>query len=174
MDARFYQQMILWTFCLAVGLGIVSYFILIQPPAQFAKQDVAPVTSGEVRTPASDDNISTETTSLDAKNLSQAVEISLNCKTQNKSQFSAGVKLIRITADFCKSTKKSPQIIVKSTVQNLTNKFMATVFYPSPRTYTTDYISLEPGVNRIEIHHEFQDGSTEDLEFLAERLKTET
>lgn len=169
--------MIVWTATLVVLVGLISTLTLLSPPPGFAQapdetvvleQPLAP----RGREPASINSaVQFDSISLGGKENLQAVDLHIPCDGMQKTVFTQRVKQLRLKGDSClsESTSAKNSSIKKSTIQNAANGFSATVFYPSQKSFTTDYISLSNGINRIVIHHQYVNGKTEDREYIIER-----
>ena len=193
MFATAQRQMIVWTSALVLGLGVLTVHSMLLPPVSIANakakapsveplnqtKNQAPTNSDEAsRNPASllPDSPAYAAISLDEKNTAQAVDLTLPCPSQasraskqpdpnmNKT-FTAAVKQIRLSGQDC-----GPQRNIASTeILNEANGFSATVFHPDDKTFTTDYISLAPGQNRIRILQISKEGHREETTFLVNR-----
>jgi hypothetical protein len=187
------SQMIAWTSALVVGLGTLTVHSMLQPPVavEKAKTAISPPSSfasakasspdgKEVadRSPASQspDALAYAAIPLDEKNTAQAVELTLPCPTQTANSsgqsapnmsktFAAAVKQIRLSGQACGPKRN----IASVEILNEANGFSATVFHTDDKSYTTDYISLAPGQNRIRILETSKDGHHEETAFLVNR-----
>jgi hypothetical protein len=183
--------MIAWTSALVIGLGVLTISSMLQPPPAIAKAMAPPVAppkaqaqaetgepDGATRSPASQspDALAYAAIPLDEKNTAQAVDLTLPCPsasakasgrpdpTMNKT-FGAAVKQIRLTGQAC-GQKRTP---ASTEILNEANGFSATVFHPDDKSFTTDYISLAPGQNRIRILQISKEGHREETAFLVNR-----
>lgn len=102
---------------------------------------------------------------IDAKNDAGSVDVSLNCQSTERAQFVNSVAQIRLIGTTCKTN-----IDISATeIRNLSNGASATLFYPTPKTYSSDYIALTLGENKLHVSHLFKDGSREEHEYVFER-----
>ncbi len=63
-----------------------------------------------------------------------------------------------------------PSRVLKTTIVNQTNQFTATTFPDShTRSFSTDYIPLDPGTNRLRVDYLFQDGLSVTQEIVITR-----
>lgn len=163
--------MILWTATLVVLVGFISALTLLRPPPGFEEQEEL-VTHSEPlapkgREPASINSaVKFGSMSLGGKTNLQAVDLVIPCEGVQKTIFTQKVEQLRIKGDSC-FTENSQ--FKKSSIQNAANGFVATVFFPSQKSFTTDYISLANGINRIVIKHQFSNGKFEEREYIVER-----
>lgn len=166
-------KMILWTATLVVVVGLLAIFSMVRPPAGseesfFNDEPVAlAVVVPKGREPASiNQAVQLNSMSLGGKENLQAVDLTIPCDGVQKTIFTQRVKQLRIKGESCLNQKFS---LKSSDIQNAANGFNATVFFPSHSSFTTDYISLADGLNRIVIKHHYSNGKVEDREYLVER-----
>lgn len=181
------RKMILWTFGLVAALGAACVFTLLTPPA-FLPADSRGRQSNELprNAPKSISVISGQrqpaaavpahsVVSLDANDAFQAVDLSLSCKGPQYASFTSGVTQVRLSGVLCLNDgvpvggQRSVQDIESSDIRNLSNGYSATVFHLERGGFTTDYISLKPGANRIRVAHTLKDGQTESREYIIKR-----
>ena len=193
------KWMIAWTFVLVICLGAASFFALVQPPKSFstpelaarhtslAPYSVAKVLTDSKRSPAS--VASSLAGSFAASNAAslinqkdQALELDVNCSDYGpevqKKDVEAKYSHVRLTGNAClsaksasrKSKKRMEKEIVSSEIRNDSNGFTATVFYPKSNKFTTDYIGLRAGLNKIHVAHIYNDGEREEHEYILRRL----
>lgn len=168
------QRMIYWTFALVLVLGALNLIIFLQPPRTIAAHSRASHT--KVRAPASigHPDYGTPTDLLATTEFSdlvqgQATDLKLPCgeKSSNSSVLPSGIRQVRLSGISCSSTDE----IVSTEIINEANGFSATVFQPTPQTFTTDYISLAKGPNRIRILHIFKKGNRVERDYVVEVQK---
>jgi hypothetical protein len=194
LTASIQTKMILWTLVLAVGLGLLAFGSWLSPVVPLESHFGSAVSSKGLRAPASTSDNSGSSYAmlpLDQSNLIQAVDFTVSClpevglngaglkKSKSSTKASAGAKELKsISAVFAPSVKQirlsgsicTPKAeLVKSEIENESNGFSATVFVQTPRSYTSDYISLTAGPNRLRIKNVYKDGSIEDRELVIER-----
>ena len=190
--------MIAWTFVLVLCLGAASFFALVQPPQSFATPELAarhtslaPFTvaknsTDSKRSPASvASSLSGAFEAANAANLinqkDQALEIEINCGDYGpevqKKDVEAKFSHVRLTGNSCLSLKttarrnlKKQSQIISSEIRNDSNGFTSTVFYPRSNQFTTDYIGLRTGLNKIHVAHTYSDGAREEHEYILHRL----
>lgn len=171
-STRLDGKMILWTATLVVLVGLISAFTLLRPPPGFDDPKVAQVAQAEPlapkgREPASiNRNVEFDSMSLGGKDGLQAVDLKIPCEGAQRTVFTQRVEQLRLKGDSCAAENNH---IKKSSIQNAANGFIATVFFPSQKSFTTDYISLANGINRIVIKHHFTNGKVEEREYIVER-----
>jgi hypothetical protein len=168
------RKFIFLTTAVVISLGAVSVTTMLQPPKSVARLQSANLlpskvlvakTSSEDRGPAATQPATFSDAALQAKN--QAVDLPLACRGPQEAQLAPGVTLVRLTGTTC--TKKGA--IAASEVVNDANGFSATVFPLRETAFTTDYIAVVPGINRIRIVHTFKSGEREEREYLIDRTK---
>ena len=122
-----------------LGLGFAISFDMIQPPAGM---DISKGSATQIRNPAS-------VQSNDSNLAEQAVDVPTNCELGMDIVVPAFVNQVRLVGSACgpRSTFEHSEI------NNVTNGYAATVYYPTPATFTTDYISLSKDENLIHITH---------------------
>ena len=179
-------RMIIWTISLIGLLGVMLCLNMLEaPPAleselhfgmapkrgttllPFPVGKMALATNSQERSPASIPKTTTQgragassfanDTMAHDFTLQQATDIELNCqtgKTHDGVLLASSIKQIRISGSSCVRGER----IRSSEVINSANGFSATVFFPTPSTFTTDYISLHEGQNLIRITQIYSDG----------------
>lgn len=159
----------IWTLGLVIGLGVLSATFLLEPPMTLkngSHHSAASEARPNHRSPAS---IQKETfqgigsAPSGSNGRFQAVEYELPCQ-DNETSFDESVAQVRLSGAPCVSGE-----IVASEIKNLSNGFSATVFIRKPASFTTDYISLARGENKVSISHTFSNGSTETRAFVIRR-----
>jgi hypothetical protein len=168
------RKLILLTAAVVIGLGAVSLATLLQPPKTVARSQKAPHLPSKVlvanpvaekRGPAAAQAAAFSDEALQAKN--QAVDLTIACRGPQEAQLAPGVTLVRLAGTTC--TKKSA--IAASEIVNDANGVSATVFTLRETSFTTDYIAVVPGINRIRIAHTLKSGEREEREYLIDRTK---
>ena len=161
--------MIAWTTVMVTGLGSIAMAFMLQPPKPLRGTPKVPLTPAaliveDTRAPASvGENAKVAPLGLDALNQFQAVDLTLPCKGVMRTHFKNSVTQVRLIGQTCRTGRT-----VSSEILNTANSFSATVFYPTERTFTTDYITLRVGTNHIRIVHQMDKGS-EEREYIIER-----
>lgn len=74
------------------------------------------------------------------------------------------VQQLRLSGVYC-----GTQGVVGSEIKNERNGFSATVFKSSAKSFTTDYMTLTQGENRIRIRHDFEGGAHAETELVVVR-----
>jgi hypothetical protein len=163
LTASIQSKMMLWTSGLVVGLGVIIIAMMLEPMGPNLKN--GSLSQSELlRGPASVGSAPYSTLALDSTNGMQAADFKLSCTpgsagSATTATFSASIKQLRLSGDVC-----TPKVeLLKSEIQNTSNGFSATVFVSSPRSFTTDYISLMDGPNAIHIKQFYKDGTTSDF-----------
>jgi len=175
------RHMIIWTSVLVVVTGVFVVFTLLKPltpPEELAysraflrirKQALSktrrpfpvparsPVDSDQ-RVPAS------HTAGPVAWEISrEAVEVHLDCRPDSEIRLSKDAKQLRLNGSVCKRNTE----ITESEIRNESNGFSATVFKTAATSFTTDYISLQKGLNKIRILHYLKNGAREEHQLHA-------
>lgn len=164
--------MILWTLTLVLLVGFISTLTLLRPPPGFDEQQEELVVQAESlapkgREPASINSaVEFDSMSLGGKTNLQAVDLKIPCDGVQKTVFTQKVEQLRLKGDSCLTENLQ---IKRSSIQNAANGFVATVFFPSQKSFSTDYISLADGINRIVIKHQYSNGKFEEREYVVER-----
>ena len=179
--------MIIWTFVLVTGLGVVIAAWMLQPPAGesqqkhsdaylraqkkthkllvqgASRQDPISVRANEAslterRGPASSPQVPT-TGVFSAPPLKpiEAGDLTLSCEGPTFFRFAHAVAQIRLRGSLC-----APGAVISSDIINESNGFSATVFNVGPREFSTDYVALNSGENKIRVKHMLKDGSREE------------
>lgn len=178
-------KMLIWTFVAVFIGGAAVAFSVLTPPSSVAEQVAAmrekaqpqgALVESADRSPASV-QLEFSARPID-NNGQQALDFTLPCEGTPK--FSKNVVQVRLSGELCgtnhtaksgkKASAKSPKREIASTeIRNEANGFSATVFYPKTNTFTTDYMTLSPGTNRIRILHTLKQGGKEEREYVIER-----
>ncbi len=143
--------------------GLLSVFFLLQPPRSLVAVN-SRTERGTERSPAAVVN-PIAFGQAPVRVMQQAVDVSLKCQPE-KLIYDRSVAQIRLSGTPCGDAKA---VFVSSEIVNEANGFSATVFHPTDNSFTTDYISLSPGSNKIRIMHQFAKGVREEHEYLIER-----
>lgn len=175
------KQMLFWTSVLVVALGVVSVMILLQPPPQSAALSMSPGYARVVRAKIRMQNAAIGSTvkapkAAESRNPAsspglvvdeglRATDILIPCHGSTRTQLDDGVNQARLSGRICGPGRE----IASSEIKNITNGTSATVFFPTPKAYTTDYIALEPGDNQIKIVHSLKGGDNEELNYVLVR-----
>ena len=191
MVRAFQRQMIVWTLILIVALGAVIGALMLQPPAPerkhahspaFARAQkrwlakerqraIAQIKDVETREPASTipkETLASLASPAIGERLLDAVDVRFKCLEDNTTRVGKDVAQIRLSGSYCEKSQIEGEII-STEIRNDRNGFSATVFKSSSRSFTTDYISLASGDNKIRIVHLLKGGGKEEYEFLAHR-----
>lgn len=107
---------------------------------------------------------------LDDKNSFQAVDLTLQCKDAGKTSFAKGVAQVRLNGRACEPGAE----IASTEVRNDSNGFSATVFFPKPGKFLTDYITLAQGENKIRVLHVLKNGAREEHAYVIDRAPAAT
>lgn len=158
--------MILWTFALVLAMGTLGASFMLQPPSGSIRTSRFGKDAG--RHPASATLTIQEL--YEGGALSAAADLVLPCPKEGsnetaKSTFVEDVRQVRLSGMNCLKRDE----IASTEVRNETNGFSATVFQPAPNSFTTDYITLAKGSNRIRILHIYKRGARIEREHIVER-----
>lgn len=177
--------MIVWTFVLASFGGFGVFVTLLEPPrATTAEGNSARKARNQTRNQERDRSPASAQSELGVESVPalgaqpkddlarfQVVDLILPCQTKGQTTLSeasplgANVQQVRLTGSPC----QPGQTLESTEIRNDTNGFSATVFPTGPRTFTTDYITLSPGPNKIRILHVFAKGAREEREWTIVR-----
>jgi hypothetical protein len=158
------NKMIGWTTALVVLMSVVSFFVLVQPPAHLPSVAQAK-SAARLRQPASIADVQ-ETVKTNEKN--QAIDVPVPCEGDASIQLPATVSQVRLMGTLC-LPGQAPIEILSSEIRNELNGFSATTFYPKARSFTTDYITIASGENHIKIVHQLGKKGREAREFVVRR-----
>lgn len=92
-----------------------------------------------------------------------ATELNLDCSSETETGLSFGSE-VRIMGTNCAGPKSKPVV----SIVNLSNGFSATVFPLTGTAFTTDFISLNRGENRIEMSHVGTSGKKQTRSFVLQ------
>jgi hypothetical protein len=173
--------MIIWTLGLTLLGGALNLMTWIKPPRGISfeantveaskvasRSDRAPASSGEPKKDISQFAVRL----LDEKTLRQAIEFDLLCPKKGAKEepvtetLNSTVAQVRLTGSSCMKDRE----IASTEIKNEANGFSATVFATGPHSFTTDYISLVKGENKIRILHIFTKGGREEKQWVFKRL----
>jgi hypothetical protein len=136
------KQALATTLMLVLLLGGITVFSVIEPPPGLVAH---PLNEG-IRGPAS---ISSNNIPLASAATVSSNEFILPCSLKEQ-KLSGYSDQVRIQGDTCKEKL--------TRITNKTNGFVATIFATTSTHFTTDYISLQPGENKIEVQQTARDG----------------
>jgi hypothetical protein len=179
--------MILWTLVLVTVIGGVIGMMCFQPPApesaqlvspafarlqrakarKVARLQAAPISLDE-RRPASLHATAQGTVPLIALSTGDSgssIDLALGCSDATHSQLEYEIAQVRLTGKLCAPHEE----IVSTEVRNTSNGGSATIFYPSERAFTTDYMALSVGENKVRILHTLKNGGREEHEYVFDR-----
>ena len=168
MRAYAITRYIIWTAVAVVSMGAIVLFTLAQPPTPLAAKlkRASPATVASeaplaARLPAA----AMPSTEMDDDS-PQAVELTLPC--EGKSTYPRAVAQIRLSGSTCIAAYTKREI-TSVELLNDANGFSATVFYPTSKTFTTDYVALNEGDNKIKILINYASGEREERSYTIER-----
>lgn len=175
------KQLIIWTSILVVGLGAVVALVCLQPPAQsealFMSRAYARLHHPlNTRRPAAEQpapGVIAATSDRDDARHIQALDVTLDCDSKNTKpevHFENEANQLRISGKLCQPGEE----ILSSEIRNEANNTTATVFFPTVASYTTDYIALAIGENRIRILNILKSGGREERELKIDRARAGT
>lgn len=182
MNPLLQRYMIAWTFVLVVVTGFFIVITMLKPPTPTeelahsraylrAQKQLLLKERGRIAKTlplTADDAIQRIPASFPTGHSSrqqnlEAIDYRIDCQKENRVQLPKDVKQIRLQGSVCKKNDE----IASSEIRNESNGFSATVFGTDSRSFTTDYISLKKGENKIRILHYLKSGGREELEFIA-------
>lgn len=140
-EEKYLKGLIKLTTALVLGLGVIMSFnlLIISTPSRDSDDDSKPTREpAGLLTPQQAGQ-----TYEDAQERMQTLP--LNCHTTKNDPRKVTAKLLRITGRDCSGFNNLH-------IVNQNNGISAIVFQTGPSTFTTDYFSLEKGVNKISIN----------------------
>ncbi len=143
---------------LVLGLGVAAGFSLLTPP-EGTSAGRQPASFGSTQTP--------DGLGLQVAAAKETTDFNLPCKGDNHFSFDSKIHQIRLLGQLCRDQFKKE--FTNSEVVNLSNGFVATVFPGKLGHFTTDYISLEKGLNHIVVRNRLASGHIENRDYLLER-----
>lgn len=153
--------MIFWTLGLIIAVGGIVIALMLEPPPLYRSSNLASTLEPAVLPSASPANRSRAPASVAAlvaeQDLGQAADLHLGCDDTTTSAISSRIRQVRLTGKFC--GQSSEQKSKTTLVENSSNGFVATVFATPDGGFTTDYISLASGTNRLVVHHQLENGT---------------
>lgn len=173
------RHMIIWTIVLVLALGAIVGGLMLKPPlaenelthspafSRLQKLRLAKANGQSSSLPSPGPRIPASSTppAFFGEPAQQVLDFQIDCRDANHLRLKKETAQIRLRGIACASSDE----IVSSEIRNEANGFSATVFMADARTFTTDYISLKRGENRIRVLHHLKSGTREDLEVLAHR-----
>lgn len=165
MRAYAIRQYMLWTATAVVLLGALVVFTLAEPPSSLQAKLRRPssVAMQSSRGPAAaHPPFDTGETSSNAH---ESVELTLACDVA-RNDYPKQVTQIRFSGASCVNAKRE---IASVELMNDANGFSATVFYPTVKSFTTDYVALVEGDNKIKILINYSNGEREERTHVVAR-----
>lgn len=147
-----------FTLLLTIGFGAVTTLSLLDEPSRTMGPDFISLASTAGRGPASVPDVSV--TLAEQKPFISTVDLGCDAREELKTTS----EHIRLKSFNCKNLDSKPE---GTTVKNESNGFKATVFYQDNKGFTTDYLALVKGENRILIESKKSDGSIHSREVLV-------
>ena len=156
----------LWTTTAVLLMGALVLFTLAQPPTPMQARMRRPssVAAESSRGPAT--TLPSSLATVPESNLPLSVELTLPC--EGRSDYPKKVTQIRLSGASCNQANSKSEI-VSVELLNDANGFSATVFYPSKKTFTTDYVALVEGENKIKILISYASGEREERSYVIAR-----
>lgn len=96
--------------------------------------------------------------------LERTTLLDFECTPPETTTVAGDIHQLRIRGKFCETSGTQ-----FAEVLNLTNGFTATVFTPTPNTFTSDYIHLADGPNRLRVTYVLSSGERRVREFAVNR-----
>jgi len=159
---------IIWTAVAVVSMGAIVLFTLAQPPTPLAaklKRTSSATVASEAPIAARLPAAAMPTVDIEDEG-PQAVELTLPC--DGKSTYPKAVAQIRFSGAACIAANTKREI-ASVELLNDANGFSATVFYPTSKTFTTDYVALSLGENKIKILINYASGEREERSYVVGR-----
>jgi hypothetical protein len=158
-------KLISWTLVAVVVLGVAAVLSLLQPPQGLQLVASRGATSRSI---ASISPTATRVEPNFSKSLTaelQTMDIKATCQPDESVQIAGSIRQIRMSGTTCQSKTKA----LTTVITNVSNGFVATVFHPSAKSFTTDYVTLAKGTNRILVREELKPGQFHEREITITR-----
>lgn len=139
--------------------GLVALSLLATNP----KEESSNLTS-MARAPASLVGMALTPAKEAAALLERTSILEFDCNPPESATVTQDIRQVRIHGKLC-----GTQATIGAEILNLTNGFTATVFTPTPETFTSDYIHLADGANRLRITYLMASGERLVREFGVKR-----
>lgn len=159
-ETQLIQRSLRWTLPLTIGVAVLLAYSLIGDAQLEASQSSS--TSLFSRNPSAGPSAQRLPAAA-----APAAEIQLECNSGARSEWRNLAAQIRIRGVRCGQIKNDLAATV--TVRNRSNGLEATVFSLPKAQFTTDYISLVPGENHLEITHTAGGGQATTQQVIAFR-----
>lgn len=170
MRAYAIRRYILWTAAAVILFGALVVFTLIEPPSPLqasmlkARRPSAVAIEASRRPAAAMPAAASYEPDSDVH---ESAELDLACD-KAETVYTKSVTQVRLSGASC-SVMNAKRDISSVELLNDANGFSATVFYPTPRTFTTDYVALKEGDNKIKILINFVNGEREERTLIVAR-----
>lgn len=151
-----------------LSLGLVVAFTLAQPPSTLAAKIRRPSSTATQIATRSPSAVASDSPSDEIDTGPQAVELNLPC--EGGTAYARTVAQVRLSGASC-LPPNSKREIASVELLNDANGFSATVFYPTRKTFTTDYVALAEGENTIKILIAYANGEREERSHVITRSK---
>lgn len=100
--------------------------------------------------------------------LEHTAQIHFDCQIPTETKVEPEVRHLRIEGSLCWLEKGQDQVSSLQ-IQNSTNGYTATIFQPGPSLFTSDFIHLESGRNRLVMSYKGKSGLLQQKEFWVVR-----
>lgn len=155
------RKILALTATVVIVLGVAVVVSLVTPPANTTWAAAAKL-SAPARAPAMA-TIDPPGNIVD-QSLLQTTEAEIPC--QGQIDISSAVKQVRLKGKLCGAAKTA---IKKSEVYNPTNGYTGMVFQLAQAAFTTDYVALARGENKVQIIITLEDGAIDRREITINR-----
>ena len=140
--------------------GLVALSLLATNPREEASSSLTAM----ARAPASLVGMALATPKVPVSLPERTSVLEFGCTPPESATVTLDTRQIRIRGKICGSTE-----VVAAEILNLTNGFTATVFGPTKDSFTSDYIHLADGANRLRVTYVMATGERRDREFGVKR-----
>jgi hypothetical protein len=152
LNSMIQRQMIYWTFGLVAIFGVAVVFFLVEPPTSIKRTTA----SANGRVPAS----LVEDTSVAEPDMTvpRVADVTMGCEQSEEKTVEANVHQARIHGEVCLPKVQNLSLV------NSANGFSATIFNSDEKHFTTDYITLVNGGNKLILQLQLMNGSVQTRE----------
>ncbi len=140
--------------------GLVALSLLATNP----KEETSSSLTAMARAPASLVGMALATTKTPNVLLERTSVVEFDCAPPESATVTLETKQVRIRGKLCGAAE-----VITTEILNLTNGFTATVFTPTKDSFTSDYIHLADGANRLRVTYVMASGERLEREFGVKR-----
>jgi hypothetical protein len=150
------------------GLGLCSTAFLLAdpPPADPSNIDYDSATTSifaqNSRALLSNKLLSRDPSSV-APQTEQKIETVFDFNCSDSNIFDTSLPRFRVKGNSCVDELSKGEVVNATQILNQSNGYVATVFHRTPESFTTDYINLSEGTNKIKFVFEFENSRVEKI-----------